>query len=134
MFESTGGGGGPFTRSATTSGKLLISNLDYGVTDADIKVGGTGRPARAIGLSLLIASGLSCDLSCLFFPLQELFSEFGQLVKCGVHYDKSARSVGTATVIFARRVDAAKAIKQYNGVPLDGNVCYIVHTHSVPAP
>ena len=39
MFESTGGGGTPFTRSAASGGKLLISNLDYGVSDADIKVG-----------------------------------------------------------------------------------------------
>ncbi len=56
---------------------------------------------------------------------KELFEDVGAVRVARVHYDESGRSLGTAEVVFERRVDAVNAQQKYNGLNLDGK------THSL---
>jgi len=52
--------------------------------------------------------------------LKDLFSEFGSLKMAAIHYNAQGKSMGVANLVYARQADAVKAMKQYNGVALDG--------------
>lgn len=57
--------------------------------------------------------------SVLSEDLKDLFESVGDIKRATVHFDKSGRSLGKATVVFSRRGDAVAAVKKYNNVPLD---------------
>ncbi|XP_010068886.2 THO complex subunit 4B [Eucalyptus grandis] len=77
--------------------------------------GGASKPEAG---TKLYVSNLDYDVTNEDIML--LFSDVGVVERCGVHYDRSGRSKGTAEVIFARHSDALAAIKRYNNVQLDG--------------
>lgn len=108
---------------AEGSAKLLVSNLDFGVSDSDLRV--NNHPMYLL-LLLVFSDHADVIVTHLLFPPQELFAEFGPLKEASVHYDRSGRSKGTADIHFQHKADAIKAMKQYNGVPLDGMVSFLI--------
>jgi len=53
--------------------------------------------------------------------LKDLFGTVGVIKKVGIKYDRSGRSEGIAKVVFSSNSECLQAIKQYNGVSLDGH-------------
>jgi len=54
--------------------------------------------------------------------LTALFENSGGLVKAKVHYDKSGRSNGVATVEFSSYEEAQAVVEEFGGVELDGKI------------
>ena len=59
------------------------------------------------------------------FELNRIFSPFGKLFKCKIHYDNLGRSRGTANVEFIYPQDARRAIDSMNGARIGNNVMMV---------
>merc|ERR1719320_2234745 len=68
--------------------------------------------------------------------IEQLFGKFGKLTRASVHYNSQGKSLGSAEVIYIDVRDAARAMKQYNDVPLDERPMQIslVGTDNQPLP
>ncbi|XP_046688345.1 THO complex subunit 4-like [Homalodisca vitripennis] len=65
------------------------------------------------------------DYGVLSSDIQVIFSKVGPVHSATVNYEKSGRSMGSAYLVFKRKADAVRAMKQYNRVPLDGRPMHI---------
>jgi len=119
--SSRGGGGGrrnfrsnPYSRD-TPSGRWTHDKFEGGRSSLG---GGGGGGGGGRGIAKLLISNLEYSVNDQ--DIRELFAEFGPIRTYSVHYDRSGRSLGTADVTYINKSDAARALKTYNNVPLDG--------------
>ncbi|CAG8502240.1 16421_t:CDS:2 [Funneliformis caledonium] len=103
----------PYSNTATTTsnlnaspeGKILVSNLAYKVTEADLWPGD----------SEIFSTTLSKPIN------DELFSTMiGPVRQVNLNFDQSGRSKGTASVVFARKNDAVRSVDKLRNITLDG--------------
>lgn len=106
----------PYSRD-TPSGRWTHDKFEGGRSSLG-GGGGGGGGGRGAGIAKLLISNLEYSVNDQ--DIRELFAEFGAIRAYSVHYDRSGRSLGTADVTYINKSDAARALKTYNNVPLDG--------------
>ena len=80
----------------------------------------------------LVLSNL--DPGITFSHLNKLFAKFGDLVAVALHRDLAGKALGTAHVIFESWYCALRAMRQFNGASVDGQLLQIEITTSEPNP
>lgn len=114
--SSRGRRNNPYSRSRDTpSGRWTHDKFEGGRSSLG---GGGGGGGGGRGIAKLLISNLEYSVNDQ--DIRELFAEFGPIRSYSVHYDRSGRSLGTADVTYINKSDAARALKTYNNVPLDG--------------
>ena len=96
-----------------TSSRLLLSNLEKGVTDQDLEelLEAVGK-LRSVSLMTNTVAAYNGVSFCTY-----LFVRF-RVVR--LHFDEKGRSAGSAEIEFEADSDARKAVEKYDGVTLDG--------------
>eukprot|EP00123_Amoebidium_parasiticum_P022669 comp9219_c0_seq1/m.4359 comp9219_c0_seq1/g.4359 ORF comp9219_c0_seq1/g.4359 comp9219_c0_seq1/m.4359 type:complete len:277 (-) comp9219_c0_seq1:416-1246(-) len=104
---ASGGSGGPIRK---TRGRTAARPAPYQTEKP--------KPAPKLTSTKLLVENLHQKVNDA--DIKELFSQVGTVRKTAVHYNAQGKSIGTAEVHYARPEDVAKAIKEYNGLTLDG--------------
>lgn len=97
----------PATAPSSTGGSILS------------RLGGSSAGAASSGTSVTFEN-LAYNVTK--EDMTELCATVGEVTNTRIVYDRSGRSTGVATVVFARRSNAIAAIKKFNGVTLDGAI------------
>jgi len=113
-FSARGGGGIPRATNLSATGRWKHDLYE----DNTNRNRGIQRNTGVNSTTKLLISNL--DFNVTTSDIQELFGDVGAVRVARVHYDESGRSLGTAEVIFERRVDAVAAQQKYNTLNLDG--------------
>ncbi|XP_062190303.1 THO complex subunit 4A-like [Phragmites australis] len=124
---------------AAPKARAANGNSPYGIYAEHVAAMAAAAPPPAAARALQTGTKLhisNLDAGVTVEDVQELFLEVGELKCYSVNYDKDGKSMGTAEVVFARKVDALDAIKRYNGVLLDGKpmVIELIGNNAEPIP